>query len=102
MTPVQLCRCLGDDLRLTLVALIRARQDVCVCELTELLGAPQSTVSRHLSQLRECGIVVARREGTWMHYRLAPDMPPWALECIDRLVDAVDAPTQNWPLSRAC
>jgi ArsR family transcriptional regulator len=49
-------------------------QEVCVCYFVEILGAPQPKISRHLAYLRNAGIVAARREGKWMHYRIV--MPP--------------------------
>ena len=49
-------------------------QEICVCYFVEILGSPQPKISRHLAYLRRAGIVSARREGKWMHYRIA--MPP--------------------------
>jgi len=46
--------------------------EVCVCHIVAVLGCPQPTVSRHLAYLRKVGLVVARKEGQWMHYRLTP------------------------------
>jgi ArsR family transcriptional regulator len=60
---------LGDDTRLRLLNLM-GEQEVCVCYFVEILGAPQPKISRHLAYLRNAGIVSARREGKWMHYRL--------------------------------
>jgi ArsR family transcriptional regulator len=45
--------------------------EVCVCHLHEALELPQSTVSRHLAYLRKRKLVVGRRDGLWVHYRLA-------------------------------
>ena len=64
---------LGDTTRLRLLSLM-GEQEVCVCYLTEILGAPQPKISRHLAYLRSAGIVSARREGKWMHYRIV--IPP--------------------------
>jgi ArsR family transcriptional regulator len=47
-----------------------ADQEICVCYFTQVIGAPQPKISRHLAYLRRAGIVAARREGKWMHYRL--------------------------------
>jgi ArsR family transcriptional regulator len=57
--------------RLRLLVLLARNGETCVCKLAAALGAPQFRVSRHLAVLRACGAVAARREGTWMHYRLA-------------------------------
>lgn len=64
-----LLKALGDRTRLRLLNLIRERE-VCVCYLIEVLKSPQPKVSRHLAYLRRAGIVAARREGYWMHYRI--------------------------------
>ncbi len=64
---------LGDPTRLRLLHLM-GEQEVCVCYFVEILGDPQPKVSRHLAYLRHAGIVAARREGKWMHYRVV--MPP--------------------------
>jgi ArsR family transcriptional regulator, arsenate/arsenite/antimonite-responsive transcriptional repressor len=60
---------LGDQTRLRLLNLIGDRE-ICVCYLVEILSCPQPTISRHLAYLRRAGIVAARREGKWMHYRM--------------------------------
>jgi len=62
---------LSDRNRLRLINLI-GDDEVCVCFFTEVLKMPQPRVSRHLAYLRRAGIVAARREGKWMHYRLVP------------------------------
>lgn len=64
---------LGDRIRLRLLNLMDD-QEICVCYLVEILGQPQPKISRHLAYLRNAGIVTARREGKWMHYRIV--MPP--------------------------
>jgi ArsR family transcriptional regulator len=61
---------LADRTRLRLLNLM-AEQEVCVCYFVEILRAPQPTISRHLAYLRRSGLVAARREGKWMHYRIA-------------------------------
>jgi ArsR family transcriptional regulator, arsenate/arsenite/antimonite-responsive transcriptional repressor len=65
----QFFQALGDNTRLRLLNLM-GEQEVCVCYLVEILDAPQPKISRHLAYLRKAGIVSARREGKWMHYRI--------------------------------
>ncbi len=60
---------LGDNTRLRLLNLM-GDQEICVCYFVEILGEPQSKISRHLAYLRSARIVAARREGKWMHYRI--------------------------------
>ena len=61
---------LTDPTRLRLLRLLRQEQ-LCVCELVDALRIPQYKISRHLRRLRATGLVEARREGRWMHYRLS-------------------------------
>lgn len=66
-----LFKALGDETRLRIVALL-SHGELCVCHLVEALRVSQPKVSRHLAILRAAGVVDHRREGTWVHYRLAP------------------------------
>jgi ArsR family transcriptional regulator len=66
-----LFKALSDPIRLRLVVLLAAHGEVCVCVLAEALQEPDFKISRHLRILRSAGVVETRREGTWMHYRLA-------------------------------
>ena len=60
---------LADRTRLRLLNLMNGKE-VCVCYFVEILGQSQPKVSRHLAYLRRAGIVAARREGKWMHYKI--------------------------------
>jgi len=60
---------LADKTRLRLLNLMR-ESEVCVCFFTEVLGESQPKISRHLAYLRNAGLVSARREGKWMHYKI--------------------------------
>jgi ArsR family transcriptional regulator len=66
-----LFRALADPTRLRLLNLM-AEREICVCYFVEILKISQPKISRHLGYLRKAGIVASRREGKWMHYRLAP------------------------------
>jgi ArsR family transcriptional regulator len=68
--PIDLLfRALADRTRLRLLNLI-ADKEICVCYFVEILKISQPKISRHLAYLRRAGIVAARRQGRWMHYRL--------------------------------
>ncbi|MGI9106692.1 MAG: ArsR/SmtB family transcription factor [Pyrinomonadaceae bacterium] len=66
----KLFKALADRTRLRLLNLI-GNDEVCVCFFVEVLGTNQPKISRHLAYLRRAGVVTARREGKWMHYRIA-------------------------------
>lgn len=61
---------LADPTRLRILSLL-GDDEICVCHIHASLDVPQPTASRHLAYLRKSGLVEARREGIWMHYRLA-------------------------------
>jgi len=60
-----------------------------VCELHGALGESQPKVSRHLAQLRSCGLLTDRRQGQWVYYSLAPGLPGWVIEILGALGNAV-------------
>ena len=68
----QLFKALSDNTRLRILGLL-LEGELCVCDLVAILDMPQSTVSRHLANLRNAGLVSDNRQGVWMHYRLADD-----------------------------
>ena len=71
MNPeADLFKALADPTRLRLAVLLAIRGETCVCELAAALDEPEYKVSRHLAILRMKGLVAARRQGAWMHYRL--------------------------------
>lgn len=76
---------LADATRRRLLALIVDERELCVCELSAALNQIQPKVSRHLGVLKDAGVVLARRDGTWMFYRLAEDLPGWATSLLATL-----------------
>ena len=78
-TPSEAARLFGalsDPTRLRLLLALRGGE-LCACQLIGLVGLAPSTVSKHLALLRAAGLVAARKDGRWVHYRLAgrPDFP---------------------------
>ena len=69
--PTGLFKAFADPVRLRVLMLLTAREEVCVCHLHEALDLPQPMVSRHLAYLRKHGVVATRKEGLWVYYRLA-------------------------------
>ena len=102
---VRLFAALADPTRLRLLNLMRGRE-VCVCYFVEILQQSQPKVSRHLAYLRNAGVVSARREGKWMHYRI--EMPSDAgaaailTDVLNALEDAVEMRSDFARLDRAC
>jgi ArsR family transcriptional regulator, arsenate/arsenite/antimonite-responsive transcriptional repressor len=87
--PTDLFAALAHETRLRCVILLMRHTELCVCELTQAIGAAQPHVSRHLAQLRELGLVTDRREGLWIFYRVNPALPDWVLVVLRETADAV-------------
>jgi ArsR family transcriptional regulator len=69
-----LFKSLEDETRLRILALLLHAGELCVCDLIAVLKLPQSTVSRHLANLRNAGWLKDRRAGIWIHYSIAQDL----------------------------
>ncbi len=65
-------------------AVVARKRELCVCELVSILKETQPKISRHLALLRESGLLIDRRDGKWIHYRLSPHMPAWAAAVIEQ------------------
>ena len=83
LQPVQLFKLLSDETRSAIVMLLRESGELCVCDICAATAESQPKITRHMAMLRESGMVIDRREGKWVHYRLSPHMPAWAAAIID-------------------
>lgn len=81
--PVQFFKCLSDETRLHATLLIYLEGELCVCELMDALDDSQPKISRHLAQLRQCGILTDARRGQWVFYSVEKNLPAWASEVLD-------------------
>ncbi|CNK71639.1 transcriptional regulator [Yersinia proxima] len=84
LTPLQLFKNLSDETRLGIVLLLKELGELCVCDLCTALNEPQPKISRHLAMLRDSGLLLDRKQGKWVHYRLSPHIPSWAAQVIDQ------------------
>lgn len=84
LLPLQLFKNLSDETRLAVVLLLREMGELCVCDLCSALGESQPKISRHLAMLRESGLLLDRKQGKWVHYRLSPQIPVWAAQVIEQ------------------
>ncbi|WP_341938935.1 metalloregulator ArsR/SmtB family transcription factor [Marinimicrobium sp. C2-29] len=82
MDPLVFFKSLADDTRLKSLLLIEREGELCVCELMAALGQSQPTISRHLARLRRDGLLLDRRQGQWVFYRLHPELPDWACQVL--------------------
>lgn len=80
----KIIKALAHPARLLIVDELAQHDERCVCELTEMIGTDMSTVSRHLSQLKNAGIVVDEKRGTTVYYRLR-------VQCITSFFDCIES-----------
>ena len=74
-TALKITKALADGNRMRAVGALMERGELCVCQLTEMLGLATATVSRHMSILQSASLVQSRKDGRWVYYRLASPFP---------------------------
>lgn len=82
---VSLIKALSDQTRLRLVSILLFNGETCVCRLAQALDEPDFKISRHLGVMRSAGLVRARRQGTWMYYRLVKPRSIFEQACLEFL-----------------
>ena len=86
---ISITKALSDENRVRALMMLRDGE-LCVCQLIEMLGLAPSTVSKHMSILRQARLVQARKEGRWMYYRLPDgDAPQCVLEAVQWMQKAI-------------
>ena len=91
---INITKALSDENRVRALMMLQ-EGELCVCQLIEMLGLAPSTVSKHMSILRQARLVQARKEGRWMYYRLPDgDAPLCVLEAIQWMQNAIADDTQ--------
>lgn len=88
LLPLKVFKCLADETRLRSMLLIARERELCVCELTCALDVSQPKISRHLAELRQCGLLQDRRQGQWVYYSLPDDLPEWVMQVLQSTLQA--------------
>ena len=79
---MNITKALGDATRIRVLLALR-QQELCACQITELFGLAQSTMSKHFYLLRQAGLIDSRKEGRWVYYALpGKEAPPAVLEAL--------------------
>ena len=87
-SPPVIFKCLADPTRVRLALLVAQEGELCVCALVFALNDSQPKISRHLAQLRSCGLLLDRRQGQWIYYRLNPALPEWVVAVLHTTLNA--------------
>jgi len=72
---LNITKALADGNRLRVIMALTGYDELCVCQITEVLGHTTATVSRHMSVLQNAGLVKSRKDGRWVYYRLSEAFP---------------------------
>ncbi len=92
---VTIAKALSDENRVRILAMLEGRE-LCVCQVIELLDLAPSTVSKHLSILKQARLIDSRKHGRWMYYRLADeDVPTVAKDAISWVLNALGRDRQR-------
>ncbi|MCL4417764.1 MAG: metalloregulator ArsR/SmtB family transcription factor [Actinobacteria bacterium] len=70
----KILKALADESRVRIVALLKERDILCVCEITEIIGLSQPTISSHLKKLQDAEIITYSKDGLWVNYNLDENM----------------------------
>lgn len=82
---ISVMKALSDPNRIKIIKMLE-RKELCVCELTAALGIAQPTVSKHLKQLEDAGLVEYRKDGPWVNYKLATESEsPFAIAMLKQV-----------------
>jgi len=79
---LSITKALGDESRVRILMALK-NGELCVCQIIELLNLAPSTVSKHMSILKQARLIEGDKNGKWVYYRLAEDAPQVATEAID-------------------
>ncbi len=84
----QFTKILSDETRLRILLLLVKCDELCVCQLTEVLKLSQPKISRHLAVMREADLLRDRKSGLWVYYHLNDEQPSWVYDALAALLKA--------------
>jgi len=85
---LEIHKALADETRLRILRVLQELGELCVCDVETGLDVTQSRASRHMTQLRQAGLVQDRRDGQWVYYRIAEPLTPAAASALAAMRDA--------------
>ena len=66
----KIVKALADKNRIRIICLLKAKKELCVCEITDIIGLSQPTISSHLKLLENAGLIESHKEGLWVNYNI--------------------------------
>jgi len=82
----KILKALADESRIRMLALLKERNGLCVCEITDIIGLSQPTISSHLKKLQDAEIITYSKDGLWVNYSLDENMDKEVEQLLGALV----------------
>ena len=81
----KIIKALADKNRLRIIYLLNGKRDICVCEITDIIGLSQPTISSHLRLLENAGLVESNKDGLWVNYNINSQADLFSRRSIERI-----------------
>ncbi len=78
-------KALSDENRIRIIFMLKHSSSLCVCEITEIIGLAQPTISSHLKLLENAGLIESYKSGLWVNYNISKNLDPFSIEFIEAL-----------------
>lgn len=88
-TITKAIKAISDENRMRIIGLLDSRDDLCVCEITAIIGLSQPTISSHLKLLESAGLIDHKKDGLWVNYSISGDMDPDIKVFLDGVIPAI-------------
>jgi len=79
----KIIKALSDKNRIRIIYFLKAKQKLCVCEITDIIGLSQPTISSHLKLLENAGLIESHKEGLWVNYNINSQLDPFSSKLIE-------------------
>jgi len=81
----KMVKAVADEGRIRILCLLKNKKDLCVCEITEIIGLAQPTISNHLKLLENAGLIESYKDGLWVNYNISSSIDLFSAAFIDIL-----------------
>jgi ArsR family transcriptional regulator, arsenate/arsenite/antimonite-responsive transcriptional repressor len=90
----RIIKAIADENRIRIICLLKFKKDLCVCEITELIGLAQPTISSHLKLLENAGLIEPYKAGLWVNYNIAGSPDKFTAEFMENLYNNLKSDEQ--------
>lgn len=83
---IKILKAISDESRIRILAILKEKPNACVCEIREIIGLSQPTVSSHLKILENAELIYSVKEGKWVNYKLNDKLEIKIKELLDKIL----------------